>query len=398
MARASLLGMLCLVVEVGAKKVLRCGTGVSLCGVLALESGFGPKAYEHADPMVHGLWPQVSPYGTSKCVAPKDKTVTRKKHGCFKQAGKRQAWFENHEWTKHGICAGARSADDFFDQVCTLSKKPLAAMNQVRDEKIMPCVRQKTEPEQETCFLKIIREMKKSFPVFSIDQYNDQIMLSACAGSNGVWKLAKVADFPRVCGRGRTPHPSSPSRPVSSTGKVPKKTCGGTAGGAPCHFPFTWRGIRYTTCTTIEWNQPWCLAGARGKWGNCDCSAGSSTAVGISPVVCSHMKAEPKCRSNSYCIGLNGRLRCAKSRKCTDIPLLKLAEEPANGSSALLLPGASTFKHAEAALVGWHPSLLLAYAVSLVGVSLAALKVLAQSRSRLLAREAVFEQDLLSVE
>jgi len=290
-------------------------------------------------------------------------------------------------------------ADDFFDQVCTLSKKPLAAMNQVRDEKIMPCVRQKTEPEQETCFLKIIREMKKSFPVFSIDQYNDQIMLSACAGSDGIWKLAKVADFPKVCGRGRTPHPSSPSRPVLSPGKVPKKTCGGTAGGAPCRFPFTWRGIQFTACTTIASDQPWCAAGARGQWGLCDCSTGgTSTAVGISPLVCKHMKAGPKCGSDSDCIGLNGCLRCAKSRKCTHIPLLTLAEEPGNGSSALLLPGAATFKHAEAALVGWHASLLLASVVSLVVVSLAFLKVLAQSRSRLLAREAVFEQDLLSVE
>lgn len=319
--------------------------------------------------------------------------MTREKHYCFKQAGNRQAWFENHEWTKHGICAGTRNDDDFFDQVCAISKTALAAMNQVRDEKIMPCVRQKTEPEQETCFLKIVREMKKRFPVYSVDQHNDQIMLSACAGSDGIWKLAKVTDFPRVCGRGRTPSPSRPSRPSTSSGKVGKKTCGGTAGGAPCHFPFTWRGVRHTTCTTVEWSQPWCGTNAHGKWGNCDCTAGAS--IGSLPqAACSPMKAGPRCRSNGDCMGLMGCLRCAKSGKCTDVALLRLDEEPADGGPALLLPGGGV----EATLAGWHPWALLASLTMVAGAGLAAKKVRAHGRSRQVASEALVDEDLLNVE
>ena len=47
-----------------------CGSGVSLCGVLALEMGTGDGYYKHPSAAVHGLWPQVPPYGTSKCMHP----------------------------------------------------------------------------------------------------------------------------------------------------------------------------------------------------------------------------------------------------------------------------------------------------------------------------------------
>ena len=36
-------------------------------------------------------------------------------------------------------------------------------------------------------------------------------------------------------------------------------TCGGNAGGAPCLFPFTYKGVKHTSCTTLDnGGQPWC--------------------------------------------------------------------------------------------------------------------------------------------
>ena len=36
--------------------------------------------------------------------------------------------FEQHEWGKHGVCAGVKDAKDFFTQVCALSAAPLRVM------------------------------------------------------------------------------------------------------------------------------------------------------------------------------------------------------------------------------------------------------------------------------
>ena len=49
---------------------MTCGEGVPLCGVLTLETGYGPGLYGHPTPSVHGLWPQVGHYGTSACIRP----------------------------------------------------------------------------------------------------------------------------------------------------------------------------------------------------------------------------------------------------------------------------------------------------------------------------------------
>lgn len=49
-------------------QTLSCGGG--LCGFLVLETGEGDSFYKHPTATVHGLWPQVSPYGDSTCVKP----------------------------------------------------------------------------------------------------------------------------------------------------------------------------------------------------------------------------------------------------------------------------------------------------------------------------------------
>ena len=90
----------------GSQKMV-CGSGVNVCGVLTLESGFGTGYYKHDGPAVHGLWPEVSPYGSSACVAPIDSTDPGKVYSCYStdSGGKP---FENHEWEKHGVCAGVQ--------------------------------------------------------------------------------------------------------------------------------------------------------------------------------------------------------------------------------------------------------------------------------------------------
>ena len=48
------------------------------------------------------------------------------------------------------------------------------------------------------------------------------------------------------------------------------RTTGGNGGGACCHFPFTYRGKTYTSCTSEDHDQPWCATNTdSSKWGNC---------------------------------------------------------------------------------------------------------------------------------
>jgi len=316
------------IARIHAKKTMDCN-GVKLCGVLALESGFGSRNYEHSDPTVHGLWPQVPPYGNSQCIAPKESTVTREKHYCYKSAGSRQAWFQNHEWTKHGICAGARNDDHFFDQVCDLSDEPLALMDRVRDEKTGPCQKQASEPDQERCFLKIISEVEKKFPVYSVDQYNDQIMLSACAGVDGIWKLASAPNFQKLCGRASATPVPSPS--------------GGSAKPSRMDSSLFGKGAKTPTKPSSKSD------------------------------ACFPMRSGPSCHHDSDCLHLSGCVRCARTRKCTDVPLtLRLVEEPAINSTTF-------FSFNDGYAAGDIPLLLMGSAVLMVA-SLAAFRLRSCSR------------------
>ena len=56
--------------------------------------------------------------------------------------------------------------------------------------------------------------------------------------------------------------------PVLSAGKG---TCGGTANGAECMFPFEHDGVVYEGCSTVDHDQPWCMTDLHGNWGNCIC-------------------------------------------------------------------------------------------------------------------------------
>lgn len=189
---------------------MQCGTGVPLCGVLTLESGFGHGYYRHSQPTVHGLWPQVGWYGSSRCIRPRTSTAGRDIYSCYRHGDNQHAlWFEGHEWSVHGACAGAVDENTFFGQVCALSEFPLELM----------------ESQEKGGFQKMVDVLRShSLPVYYTDVYNDQIQLSACASYDGQWKLTKVDDFESVCA----------SRPQASEESTMRGTCIPMQRGPPC--------------------------------------------------------------------------------------------------------------------------------------------------------------------
>ena len=93
-----------------------CGNA-TLCGVLTLETGLGPGPYHHDFVSVHGLWPETPLWQLSQCIAPSNSTADPAKvYKCYNHpggAGMGLLEFEQHEWEKHGRCAGVRDAVDF---------------------------------------------------------------------------------------------------------------------------------------------------------------------------------------------------------------------------------------------------------------------------------------------
>ncbi|GAB5366868.1 hypothetical protein AAMO2058_001180800 [Amorphochlora amoebiformis] len=171
-----------MVISVGRAGYMDCGEGVPLCGVMVLESGFGPRAYHHNEPCVHGLWPETGSYGSSDCVKPTSSDADPEDVApCYDDLG-----FEIHEWEKHGECAGVRDSDDFFAQLCSLSETPLEAMQDVKD--------------QGGSVDDMARALKEQgFPVYYVDTRDSQVYISACAASDGRWKIADVDNFAASC-------------------------------------------------------------------------------------------------------------------------------------------------------------------------------------------------------
>lgn len=204
-----------------------CGSA-KVCGVLALETGYGPRYYHHDAPTVHGLWPQVPPYGNSPCLPPASRKPRRPGlPACYNSPSinpDHQEWFVEHEWTKHGTCAGAASEDDFFAQICTLASAPLGVMANVKAaggdlDAIAHAV------------------SAAGFPIHSVDTSDSQLLLSACGvpGAHGTvtWKLAPVAQFDTACGfasAASTPRTPTPA-PAPAAGAV---VCVLNVKGPPC--------------------------------------------------------------------------------------------------------------------------------------------------------------------
>jgi len=207
-----------------------CGSGVPLCGTLTLQSGLGDGVYHSKRAGVHGLWPETGNYGTSKCIAPKDSTPPSKIYDCYgtgEGGHEKILWFETHEWTKHGSCAGVKDADDFFGQVCALAQRPVQQLEK--------------EKEAGTEFDSMVEALNTSgYPVWSVDKVHDQVLLSACADNNGRWVLSSVSEMPAKCG-GKSPSPGpsppSPSPPTPAPpGPAPpaQGSCSPGKKGPPC--------------------------------------------------------------------------------------------------------------------------------------------------------------------
>lgn len=238
-----------------------CGNDVPLCGVLTLESGYGTGYYGHDAPSVHGLWPQVDPFGTSACIAPTNPADPTEISSCYKPDDNdivHQLQFVAHEWDKHGKCAGVTDVADFFAQICSLSSGPLQVMSDTRTS---------TPGDFEAMKTALV---KAGYPVYSSDSDNQQLLLSACASTDGRWKLAAVSTFGTVCG-GTTPSPTpapTPSPPTPSPAPTP------TPSPAPGQ----------------------CVSGQSG----------------------------PACSADGDCEGVEDCVRCASSGYCTDVPLAVL--------------------------------------------------------------------------
>ncbi|KAJ3319949.1 hypothetical protein HDV06_005767 [Boothiomyces sp. JEL0866] len=147
------------------------------CGVLVLERGDGSGNYYHDVPAVHGLWPETGNYGSSGCLNG-DPSAQIPTVSCYTDYS-----FQEHEWTAHGVCA-ANDPDTFFNTVCDLSSGPLQQMTDLKN--------------QGYSLSQIASALSDSgYPVFNRNAGNDQLELSACAGSDGVWRLS--ADFNSDC-------------------------------------------------------------------------------------------------------------------------------------------------------------------------------------------------------
>lgn len=208
-------------------KAMSCGTGVPLCGTLTLQSGLGNGVYQSEAPLVHGLWPEVGKYGTSKCSKPKNPAGPVKVYDCYNTPGSSHTHalsFEGHEWQRHGMCAGAADVNDFFAQVCSLSKGPVETMTVVRKA-----------GHNLDAMVKALKA--KGYPVWAVDQMNKQAELSVCAGSDGRWVFSSVADMPTKCG-GASPSPSpgppSPAPPSPAPPQPANGSCKPGVRGPKC--------------------------------------------------------------------------------------------------------------------------------------------------------------------
>lgn len=174
-----------------ARRFMNCGR-VSLCGVLVVETGFGAGPYLHPTPVVHGLWPQTKPYGTSSCRPPQDTTSPSMLFPCYKMGDpSHQLEFEQHEWAKHGQCAGVRGATDYFSQICALAQTPLTVMHHTRASGARDARR-------------FARDLELAgFAVWDTVEHNGQLELSACKSSDR-WVLAPITNFSALCGSDST--------------------------------------------------------------------------------------------------------------------------------------------------------------------------------------------------
>lgn len=141
-----------------------------LCGVLTIESGFGPNAYKHPAPGLHGLWPETGAYGTSACVAPRNATFDAPAACAYLN----DTSFARHEWAKHGLCAGGPGPSSaYFAQACALAAQVLPALPAASWEAMQQAASQS--------------------PFFwQVSPADKQLLFSVCSSTGAAWEFCKL--------------------------------------------------------------------------------------------------------------------------------------------------------------------------------------------------------------
>ncbi len=164
-------------------QMMTCPPYAPLCGVLTIESGFGPNAYKHPSPGLHGLWPETGAYGTSACVAPTNTTfdVSDMPRACaYVNEASEDYAFARHEWAKHGLCAGGPGPSSaYFAQACALAAQVLLNLT--------PASSSWQEMQQAA---------SQSAFLWQISQPDKQLLFSVCndagAAADGGWRFCKL--------------------------------------------------------------------------------------------------------------------------------------------------------------------------------------------------------------
>jgi len=204
-------------------------------------------------------------YGNSQCIKPQDPSEMTTVPDCYKNEENRDnpahaLQFVQHEWDKHGSCAGAKDGADFFNQVCSLSADPLKLVE--------------AQKEKGASLKDMANAVQQAgYPVYELDTTEEQILVSVCACTDGRWKIADPSKFASMCcgGSGPAPGPAPPPAPPSP---APPPAPPSPAPPAPA-------------------------------------PAGGS---------CTKSVRGPACSSDGDCSKLPGCVRCAHSGYCTDIP------------------------------------------------------------------------------
>ena len=148
---------------------------------------------------MHGLWPEVAPYGTSECAKPSLSTADpRRVVQCYDATGEGTSHiiqFETHEWEKHGECAGVRDARAYLTTVCGLAEQPLQAMTAAR----------KAGGGLDAARRAV---MGLGLEIFAVDEQHSQLLLSACSDGD-TWTLSPVEKFPEACGSAAAARPAA---------------------------------------------------------------------------------------------------------------------------------------------------------------------------------------------
>ena len=153
---------------------MTCSTTTRLCGVLTIETGFGPGAYNHTGgPGLHGLWPETGGYGTSACVPPVNTSFDQDHVRGVCAYLNDDPVFARHEWEKHGLCAGGPGpASAFMAEACRLAAPVVARLQDI-------------STWEDT----VTTAHTLPYPLWAVDDVDKQLLFSVCSQGDGSWNF-----------------------------------------------------------------------------------------------------------------------------------------------------------------------------------------------------------------